>query len=364
MSKEEIIVNVEIDTSGLKESLNDIKSILDDLVEVINKGLKKVDFFDITTTILDLQLSFLALVVSIMTANIGLISLGITLGVYAGIILLIIGLLLIMFNWDRLIAAATNLLSNFWNWLQIAISNGVRWFGGFAQEIMNTFSSAIDFLISVFNTVFSWINNEFILPVQLLFSNMWNGIVQGAIGAWDGIRNAFASVTNWFRDVFTVAWAAVRNVFSTGGQVFVGIVDGILGGFRTIVNAIINGINSVITNPFNAINNMLRIMRGVSILGVTPFGWINTFRVPQIPRLAQGMVIPPNAEFLAVLGDQKRGRNIEAPEALLREILREEGLAGKEIVIVNKLYLDGKEVAEVVNRQNGKLRFTRNGGTQ
>jgi hypothetical protein len=40
--------------------------------------------------------------------------------------------------------------------------------------------------------------------------------------------------------------------------------------------------------------------------------------------LATGAVIPPNSEFLAVLGDQKSGRNIETPEALLRQIVNEE----------------------------------------
>lgn len=43
-----------------------------------------------------------------------------------------------------------------------------------------------------------------------------------------------------------------------------------------------------------------------------------------IPKLATGTVIPPNREFLAVLGDQKRGNNIEAPEDLIRQIVREE----------------------------------------
>ena len=33
----------------------------------------------------------------------------------------------------------------------------------------------------------------------------------------------------------------------------------------------------------------------------------------RIPALASGAVIPPNREFLAVLGDQTRGTNIEAP---------------------------------------------------
>ena len=40
--------------------------------------------------------------------------------------------------------------------------------------------------------------------------------------------------------------------------------------------------------------------------------------------LAKGAVIPPNKKFLAVLGDQSHGRNLEAPEDLIRQIVREE----------------------------------------
>lgn len=43
----------------------------------------------------------------------------------------------------------------------------------------------------------------------------------------------------------------------------------------------------------------------------------------------QGAVIPPNKEFMAVLGDQKSGNNIEAPESLIRRIVREESGNGK-----------------------------------
>lgn len=44
-------------------------------------------------------------------------------------------------------------------------------------------------------------------------------------------------------------------------------------------------------------------------------------RVPTVPYLAKGAVIPPRSEFLAVLGDQKNGRNLEAPEGTIREII-------------------------------------------
>lgn len=43
-----------------------------------------------------------------------------------------------------------------------------------------------------------------------------------------------------------------------------------------------------------------------------------------VPYLAEGAVIPPNAPFMAVLGDQRNGTNLEAPADLIRQIVREE----------------------------------------
>ena len=75
----------------------------------------------------------------------------------------------------------------------------------------------------------------------------------------------------------------VKDVFSTGGKIFDGIKDGISNVFKTVVNGLIGGINKVISVPFNAINTMLGKIRDISILGVSPFNWIKTFTVPQIP---------------------------------------------------------------------------------
>lgn len=52
---------------------------------------------------------------------------------------------------------------------------------------------------------------------------------------------------------------------------------------------------------------------------------------PQIPYLATGAVIPPRAPFLAMLGDQRNGSNLEAPESLIRKLIREE--TGGELVV-------------------------------
>lgn len=47
-------------------------------------------------------------------------------------------------------------------------------------------------------------------------------------------------------------------------------------------------------------------------------------KIMTVPKLATGAVIPPNQEFMAILGDQRHGNNIEAPEGLIRQIVREE----------------------------------------
>lgn len=68
----------------------------------------------------------------------------------------------------------------------------------------------------------------------------------------------------------------------------------------------------------------------------------------EIPALASGAVIPPNRKFLAVLGDQKSGTNVEAPLSTIKQAVME-ALAqdSREPINVN-LVVDGKTLARVV----------------
>ena len=159
------------------------------------------------------------------------------------------------------------------------------------------------------------------------FKSLWEKVASGAVAAWEGIKNAFKSVPEWFQGKFRDAWQKVKDVFSIGGRIWSGIKEGIESTFRTVVNAIIRGMNTIIAVPFNKINSMLNTIRNAHFLGISPFQnlWgVNPLPVPQIPMLARGAVIPANRQFLAVLGDQRNGNNLEAPESLLRQIVREE----------------------------------------
>lgn len=71
---------------------------------------------------------------------------------------------------------------------------------------------------------------------------------------------------------------------------------------------------------------------------------MGNYVVYNVPYLATGAVIPPNKKFMAVLGDQKNGMNIEAPADLIKQMvvegIRESGSSGEGEVNVH-VYLEG-----------------------
>lgn len=68
----------------------------------------------------------------------------------------------------------------------------------------------------------------------------------------------------------------------------------------------------------------------------------------EIPALASGAVIPLNRKFLAVLGDQKSGTNVEAPLSTIKQAVMEALAQGDREPINVNLVVDGKTLARVV----------------
>lgn len=143
----------------------------------------------------------------------------------------------------------------------------------------------------------------------LLYQN-WDVVKAKLSAAWESIRQAASS-----------AWNAV-------GTTIQNVWNGITGTIKGAVNSIIGFINRMISGLCSGLNSMIGMLNklkidvpeGVPFLGGTQFGFnIATLTAPQIPYLAQGAVIPPNREFMAVLGDQSHGTNVEAPLATIQE---------------------------------------------
>lgn len=152
-------------------------------------------------------------------------------------------------------------------------------------------------------------------------------------------ENILGGIVQFIKGVFTgdleMALEGVKKVAK-------GIVNGILIIVESFINNIIRGLNWLITK-INSIS--LKVPDWVP--GIGGKGWsphLGQMSSVTLPRLATGAVIPPNKEFLAVLGDQKSGTNIETPLATMvdafKQAMAESG--GTTTVVIQ---LDGKEIA-------------------
>lgn len=149
--------------------------------------------------------------------------------------------------------------------------------------------------VSKFFTADSW---------KALGRRIIDGLLSGLKAAWESVKTWVANAVSWFGNKFVEAQNSIAK--SNSGQ---------SGGF-----------------------------------GARSGGFGSPSRAPSIsrvsaPALARGAVIPPNKEFLAVLGDQKSGTNIETPLATMVEAFKQamaESGGGATTVVIQ---LDGKEIA-------------------
>ena len=190
-----------------------------------------------------------------------------------------------------------------------------------------------DKIKEVAGVVWSWIKDKtvtFVNDIGTKLSNLATKIVT----IWDGIKSS--AHQKW-----TAIWSTVGDFV---GKIKDGIVEKftsakdkvveIFGGIKDTIRDIFNKVIGIVNGAIGTVNSAIGSIESAFSFGPwkvpTPFGsktigFSATFpRVPTVPYLAKGAVIPPRSEFLAVLGDQKQGNNIEAPESLIRQIIRDE----------------------------------------
>lgn len=205
------------------------------------------------------------------------------------------------------------------------------------------------------------------LVVKLIGMQLWEDIQQGWNDFWTNIGTALDSAAADIQQGWNDAWTAVSDFVS---DIWEDITDTI----ETAINGIIGLVNSMISAIVGGVNSVIGVLNGFGFdvpewaqdkLGVERVGFnIDPITAPQIPYLAQGAVIPANHEFLAVLGDQTNGTNIEAPLATIQQALAEvmEAYTGQQDITIRfagdlaqlarvlKPYIDKEE-----NRRGAKL---------
>ena len=168
------------------------------------------------------------------------------------------------------------------------------------------------------------------LGIALLVAGAAGLVTVGALN-WntilDKMKETWVNVKNWFTGkvapFFTKEYW-VKTIFD-------GLREALPESWKAGINSAIDVINRFIS----WVNRTLTwTLPPVTIEGKTIFSGasISLVNLPTIPKLAQGAVIPPNREFLAVLGDQSHGTNVEAPLSTIQEavaIVMEDMLQGQ-----------------------------------
>lgn len=174
------------------------------------------------------------------------------------------------------------------------------------ENITTTTSTAIDGVKTTVNDTWTSIRDFAIsiwTKISDKISDVWNTMVTKASEAWEGIKRVFKPFADFFGNLLSSAWEKIKKAFTTGGQIFKGITEGISNAFANIVNHLIDGINKVIKVPFDAINAALKKIKNIKILDKKPFeDKITTISVPKIPKLsfkAEGGFVSDGEIFVA-----------------------------------------------------------------
>ena len=171
----------------------------------------------------------------------------------------------------------------------------------------------------------------------------WSALLTKLKEMWQNIKQWWnTSVSKFFTADY---WKAL------GRRIIDGLLSGLKAAWESVKTWVANAVSWFGKKFVEAQNSIAKSNSGRSGgFGTRSGGFGSPSRAPSIsrvsaPALARGAVIPPNKEFLAVLGDQKSGTNIETPLATMVEAFKQamaESGGGATTVVIQ---LDGKEIA-------------------
>ena len=229
---------------------------------------------------------------------------------------------------------------------------------GIFSGLKGVIGSVIDGIRDWLNGLLDWIDKKtngklkpLITGIKAIVTAVFGNIKQTVGNVIDDIKTIFSGLIKFISGVFSgdfdKAWEGIKDIFKGIWNTIIDLLNG-------AINIIIKGLNWLI-KQMNKIS--FDVPSWVPYVGGKSIG-VNISYISEnvLPRLAKGAVIPANDEFLAVLGDQTHGNNIEAPEGLIRKIVREEsGGSGEVHVTIVLDSVTGKKLFETVVRENNAV---------
>lgn len=267
----------------------------------------------------------------------------------AGFVAALVALVSFTGHGEELIEGLKNIIDGFGKFFKGVFTGDLKLAAEGAKQIWEglkqTWNAIINSIKYAWDMFITWLQSKSPMLAAIFqtygtfISGLFNSIKQWLSGIIEFISGVFTG--DW-----TKAWEGVKDIFK-------GIWNGIITAVEYAINFIINGINLLIS-ALNTIH--FEVPDWVPLIGGRSFGIsIPLVSNVALPRLAQGAVIPPNREFLAVLGDQKSGTNIETPLATMVQAFKQAmnetgGMGGRSITVV--MQVDKREFARAVYQAN------------
>lgn len=234
-------------------------------------------------------------------------------------------------------------------------TNGIA---GIFNGLGKAIGAVIDGIRDWFNGLLDWIDQKtngklkpLITGIKAIVTAVFDNIKQTVGNVINEIKTIFSGLIKFISGVFSMdfdkAWEGIKDIFKGVWNTIIDLLNG-------AINIIIRGLNWLI-KQMNKIS--FDVPSWVPAIGGKSIG-VNISYISEnvLPHLAKGAVIPANDEFLAVLGDQPHGNNIEAPEGLIRKIVREESGGSSEIHVTIVLdSVTGKKLFDTVVRENNAV---------
>ena len=234
-------------------------------------------------------------------------------------------------------------------------TNGIA---GIFNGLGKAIGAVIDGIRDWFNGLLDWIDQKtngklkpLIAGIKAIVTAVFDNIKQTVGNVINEIKTIFSGLIKFISGVFSMdfdkAWEGIKDIFKGVWNTIIDLLNG-------AINIIIRGLNWLI-KQMNKIS--FDVPSWVPAIGGKSIG-VNISYISEnvLPHLAKGAVIPANDEFLAVLGDQPHGNNIEAPEGLIRKIVREESGGSSEIHVTIVLdSVTGKKLFDTVVRENNAV---------
>lgn len=269
----------------------------------------------------------------------------------AGFVAALVALVSFTGHGEELIEGLKNIIDGFWKFFKGVFTGDLKLAAEGAKQIWEglkqTWNAIISSIKDAWDMFITWLQSK--SPMLAAIFQTYGNFISGL---FNSIKQWLSGIIEFISGVFTgdwtKAWEGVKDIFK-------GIWNGIITTVEYAINFIINGINLLIS-ALNTIH--FEIPDWVPLIGGRSFGIsIPLVSNVALPRLAQGAVIPPNREFLAVLGDQKSGTNIETPLATMVQAFKQAmnetgGMGGRQITIV--MQLDHRELGRAVYNLNNE----------